>query len=277
MMLVELIGVLIIIVGSVMLLSMAWDARQRARKTSQEKEVFRLAQQAGGRLTVADVVAATSLTSDEADGMLEEMVKKGHATIRVTESGGIVYDGTSMLPATSAADDVPNDTPARPAPSQNAEPENPLATPFDAPVETLKTGLDGIASQFPQTLAASGFLSERLNVLSSAYKNWLPKLVDRLDELAAESDEAALHAFKPVLSEELAKYREHQLNSQFPNGEETDTQFQARMILKFSSGPMITVLESALREILYWKAHDDTVDAAVVVRKLKALLTEAAL
>ncbi|MDM8540072.1 hypothetical protein QUF90_03195 [Desulfococcaceae bacterium HSG9] len=106
------------------------------------------------------------------------------------------------------------------------------------PAADIKTGLDGIASRFPKTLAASSQLSSNFKIIASAYKNWLPNLVDRLDKLTENSDEDTLQRFKPVILEELAKYREHKRKSQFPDGEETDMQFQARMILKFSSGPM---------------------------------------
>ncbi len=161
---------------------------------------------------------------------------------------------------------------------QNRDPEIETIPPPDAlpqnPNSTLKSGIEDIKSRFSKTLAAAPGLSNTLNTMASAYKNWLLELLERLDELAADPDEVALQGFKSVIQDELTKHRENQIKSQFPDDEETNTQFRERMVLKFSTDPMIKILESALREIRDWESHKTTVEAAAVVRKIRTILTE---
>ncbi len=60
--------------------------------TQREKEIIRLAQQTGGRLSIPDIVAGTSMNTIEADAMMREMTTKGYVDMQVTEAGVIVYE-----------------------------------------------------------------------------------------------------------------------------------------------------------------------------------------
>ncbi len=91
-------GVLPIIVGIVLLRSnyqnqkRAREAQERALKEEKEGEIIRLAQRKKGRLTVTEVAAATSLTLEEAEKILQEMVTRGYVGLKVTNSGILVYE-----------------------------------------------------------------------------------------------------------------------------------------------------------------------------------------
>lgn len=56
-----------------------------------EKEIVKLAQRKGGRLSILEIVAETSMNTKEADGIMEEMTVKGYVIMDVTDSGGILY------------------------------------------------------------------------------------------------------------------------------------------------------------------------------------------
>lgn len=57
-----------------------------------EKEIIRLAQHRDGRLTIPDIVAETSMDSEEADEVMREMASNGYVNMQVTDSGVIVYE-----------------------------------------------------------------------------------------------------------------------------------------------------------------------------------------
>jgi len=67
-------------------------AREKDKYARQEKEIIRLAQQKAGRLSIPEIVAETSMSTDEADQILREMTTKGYVDMQVTESGVIVYE-----------------------------------------------------------------------------------------------------------------------------------------------------------------------------------------
>ena len=60
--------------------------------TQREKEIIRLAQQTGGRLSIPDIVAGTSMNTIEADAMMREMTTKGYVNMQVTDAGVILYE-----------------------------------------------------------------------------------------------------------------------------------------------------------------------------------------
>jgi hypothetical protein len=60
--------------------------------TQREKEIIRLAQQTGGRLSIPDIVAGTSMNTIEADEIMREMTTKGYVDMQVTEAGVILYE-----------------------------------------------------------------------------------------------------------------------------------------------------------------------------------------
>ena len=67
------------------------------KRSRLEKEIVKLAQRKGGRLSILEIVAETSLNTKEADEIMEEMTVKGYVTMDVTDSGAIVYTFPGML------------------------------------------------------------------------------------------------------------------------------------------------------------------------------------
>ena len=61
------------------------------KRSRLEKEIVKLAQRKGGRLSILEIVAETSMNTQEADAIMEEMTVKGYVIMDVTESGGILY------------------------------------------------------------------------------------------------------------------------------------------------------------------------------------------
>ncbi len=70
----------------------ALHAQKRDAYVRHEKEIIRLAQSHGGRISIPEIVAATSLSTDEADSVMREMTTKGYVDMQVTDSGVIVYE-----------------------------------------------------------------------------------------------------------------------------------------------------------------------------------------
>lgn len=58
---------------------------------AREAAVLQLAQRLGGRLTVGDVALGTALTLQEAEAILNELVRKGYADLQLSPSGMLVY------------------------------------------------------------------------------------------------------------------------------------------------------------------------------------------
>lgn len=99
----NIIGVLVLsvtpIAGGGMLIrshikhkQLALRAREKDEYARHEKEIIRIAQKRGGRISIPEVVAETSMSTDEADQVLREMTTKGYVDMQVTESGVIVYE-----------------------------------------------------------------------------------------------------------------------------------------------------------------------------------------
>lgn len=67
-------------------------AQKKAERALQEKQVLRLAQEKGGRLTVAEIVAETNIDIDAADELMREFVVKGMADMKTSDSGLLSYE-----------------------------------------------------------------------------------------------------------------------------------------------------------------------------------------
>jgi len=70
----------------------ALHAKERDAYVRHEKEIIRLAQSHEGRISIPEIVAETSLSTDEADAVMREMTTKGYVDMQVTDSGVIVYE-----------------------------------------------------------------------------------------------------------------------------------------------------------------------------------------
>ena len=62
------------------------------RETLTEKEILRLAQEEGGRVTPALIALKTHLSTAKAQETLERLVKNNYATMDVTSEGRVEYD-----------------------------------------------------------------------------------------------------------------------------------------------------------------------------------------
>jgi hypothetical protein len=85
--------------GSVYLLWRALRPRRFPRLwryKTREAAVLQLARSVGGRVTVGDVAIGTGLTLQEADVLLNDLVRKGYAELRVSPSGVLVYHCLSV-------------------------------------------------------------------------------------------------------------------------------------------------------------------------------------
>jgi len=63
-----------------------------------EKQVLKAAKRNNGRVTPALVALDSSLSIEEAEKLLESFVKRGYATLEVTESGQLEYRFAEFLP-----------------------------------------------------------------------------------------------------------------------------------------------------------------------------------
>ena len=72
------------------------DRIERLRGQTQEAEILRLAKEKGGKLTVADVMAETSLDADTVEDRLLSLITQGFGDFEPTESGTIVYSFYDM-------------------------------------------------------------------------------------------------------------------------------------------------------------------------------------
>lgn len=69
---------------------------ERLRRQTQEAEILRLAKEKGGKLTVADVMAETSLDADTVEDRLLSLITQGFGDYEPAESGTIVYSFYDM-------------------------------------------------------------------------------------------------------------------------------------------------------------------------------------
>ena len=66
-------------------------------KEKPERMLLRLAKENNGKLTVSEVVLGADISIDEAKKLLEALVSKGFAELRVTKSGSLVYVIPDMM------------------------------------------------------------------------------------------------------------------------------------------------------------------------------------
>jgi hypothetical protein len=66
--------------------------QEKAIQEQREKQIIRLAQQKGGRLTIPEIAVDTSMTTTEAEEFMREMTAKGYVDMQVTDAGVIVYE-----------------------------------------------------------------------------------------------------------------------------------------------------------------------------------------
>ena len=76
----------------------ARKASERERALENERSVLGLARGKGGRLTPALVALDCDMGIDEAERVLDGLVKNGHASMRVREDGRIEYEFSEFLP-----------------------------------------------------------------------------------------------------------------------------------------------------------------------------------
>jgi hypothetical protein len=72
------------------------DAKSAAARG--EKAVLRIARDKGGRVTPSLVALDTDLSVEEAERVLDDLAKKGHASMVVREDGRIEYEFSEFLP-----------------------------------------------------------------------------------------------------------------------------------------------------------------------------------
>lgn len=78
------------------------QAAEEAKKLlhdSREKEIFRLAKEKGGFVTLAEVVSETSMNSSEAEDMLNDLVIKRMADLKMSPDGQVAYEFFDSLPS----------------------------------------------------------------------------------------------------------------------------------------------------------------------------------
>jgi len=71
---------------------------ERERAVENERSVLGLARQRGGRLTPALVALDCPMGIEEAESVLDGLVKNGHASMRVRDDGRIEYEFSEFLP-----------------------------------------------------------------------------------------------------------------------------------------------------------------------------------
>ena len=83
---------------------LASTAEGRGSKSSSEKELLTLAQASDGIVTPAMAALKTSLSIDEADQMLQDLARRGHATMVVAEDGRVEYHFPEFRPRPAGGD-----------------------------------------------------------------------------------------------------------------------------------------------------------------------------
>lgn len=66
--------------------------QKKALQSAREKEVILLARAKGGTLTIPEIIAESSLNSDEAEEVMKELIVKRYADMKMTDTGVIVYE-----------------------------------------------------------------------------------------------------------------------------------------------------------------------------------------
>lgn len=88
---------------------------QKQERIRSEKEIFRIAREKGGRVSITDLISESSISSEETEQILKKLVDKGYVGLKVTDSGVMMYEfletmrNTDGEPSTAAvlADEPP--------------------------------------------------------------------------------------------------------------------------------------------------------------------------
>ncbi|MBN8229986.1 hypothetical protein JYK02_20950 [Corallococcus macrosporus] len=67
-----------------------------------ERAVLACAKEHGGRVTIAEVAAASQLSFTEAKEVLEGLSRAGACTVDVTENGAFIYEFSGLMPRQTA-------------------------------------------------------------------------------------------------------------------------------------------------------------------------------
>ena len=67
------------------------EKKKEKKESKLDKELFKIAQKQGGKLTISDVVAKGKLDEESAEQMLDEMTKQGTVDMQITDEGEILY------------------------------------------------------------------------------------------------------------------------------------------------------------------------------------------
>jgi hypothetical protein len=70
---------------------------ERERALENERSVLRIAREKGGRLTPALVALDCDMGMEEAERVLDDLAKKGHASLQVREDGRIEYEFSEFM------------------------------------------------------------------------------------------------------------------------------------------------------------------------------------
>jgi hypothetical protein len=72
---------------------------EKERSLENERAVLQMARNSGGRLTPGLVALDCSMSVEEAERVLDGLVKKGHSSMMVRDDGRIEYEFSEFLPA----------------------------------------------------------------------------------------------------------------------------------------------------------------------------------
>ncbi|HEY7162583.1 MAG TPA: hypothetical protein VH815_15075 [Acidobacteriota bacterium] len=78
--------------------------QKKALQNAREKEVILLAQAKGGTLTIAEIIAESSLNPDEAEEVMNELVVKRYADMKTTDTGVMIYEFYEIIKQREEAD-----------------------------------------------------------------------------------------------------------------------------------------------------------------------------
>jgi hypothetical protein len=67
-------------------------------KAETERKILRVAQQEGGRVTAAIAALRTDLSLDKAEEVLQDLARRGHAVMQVTDDGRVEYSFPEFMP-----------------------------------------------------------------------------------------------------------------------------------------------------------------------------------
>ena len=63
-----------------------------------EREILRVAKEEGGQVTPALIALKTSISLEKSEAALQDLVKRGYASMHVTEDGRVVFEFPEFRP-----------------------------------------------------------------------------------------------------------------------------------------------------------------------------------